>query len=274
MSQAVITEKNLNEYGEFLISDGLSKLTYERYLHDARVFRDFLGLREISPEILKEFKALQLAKYNAVSVKTLICGVNKYLEFIDCPYRIEHVELPFRNARCAEDVLTKEEYLRILKAIKRTYDERLYLIVETICGTGLKFSELKYLTAEAVNEGKVVLPPDQNVYLSKNLCEDLREYCGNNSIYSGGILLTRCGNLPNRSNISRSIKKACEGTGIDPKKLSTKALRDYYYRNFESFRSEMVDLMDEDWRGLHSDAFAKVNKGSTGFYSHKSPDNA
>ena len=140
----------------------------------------------------------------------------------------------------------------ILKAIKQAGNARLYLILESICGAGLKLSELQFLTVEAVIKRKVVLPPDNNVYLSKRLCEDLLDCCRDNDIFMLAILLTRGEKIPDRSNISREIKGACAETGIDTKKLSTKALREYYFGIFESFGSEMADLMNEQWKEVRN----------------------
>lgn len=245
-----ITEKNLDNFKGFIVSKGLSKSTLDNYLYDAKLLAKFIKGKEITPELLEDFKEKQLKKFNIVSVKGMICGVNSYLEFIDSPHRMEQIKAPKREKRYNQTVLTKEEYLNVLKALKRYGSERLYLIVESICGAGLKLSELNHLTVEAVIRGKVVLPPDQkNVYLSKNLCNDLLQYCKENDIFAGTILVTRNGRLPDRANVSREIKSACADTGIDLEKLSTRALRDYYFRNYENYRSEIVEMMDEDWRG-------------------------
>lgn len=249
MPRTAADEESLKEYSKFLVLEGLSRMTYKRYVRDAKIFMAFLNSREITLEILDEFNAWQMTKYNAASVQTAIYGVNRYLEFIDCPHRIKRMEQPRERAYPAGDSFTMEEYLRILSAVKRTGDERLYAIVETVCGTGLKLSELKYLMVESLDEGKVILPSDQKVCLSKKLCEKLREYCLDNGIDRGVIFRTRCGNLPDRSNISRSIKKACESTGIEPEKINMKMLRNFYRHNFENMRGRIADLLDENWRG-------------------------
>lgn len=248
MPQTAADEESLREYSEFLILQGLSGMTCKRYVHDAKTFMAFLDSREINLEILDEFITWQTAKYNAASVQTAIYGVNRYLEFIDCPHRIECMEQPHAGAYPDGSGFTAEEYLRILNAVKRTGDQRLYAIVETVCGTGLKLSQLKYLTVEALDAGRVILPPDQRVYLSLKLCEDLREYCADNGIGRGIIFRTRCGNLPDRSNISRSIKKACESTGIELQKINMKTLRGFYRYNFENMRGRIADLLDESLR--------------------------
>lgn len=268
-----ITKNSLDKFSEYLISKGVSKSTHYNYLYDVKILGQYLKNKEITSETLEEFKKKQQKKFNAVSVKAMICGINSYLEFIDCPYRIEQITVPKRENSIVNEVITKEEYINVLKSIKSTGNDRLYLIVESICCAGFKLSELQFLTVEAVIKRKVVLPPNNNVYLSKRLCEDLLEYCRNNNIFIGAILLTRGGKIPDRANVSREIKSACADTGIDAKKLSTKALREYYFRNFESFRREMADLMDEDWQGSGSAAFVNGNKGTLEICVNKAVNN-
>lgn len=181
------------------------------------------------------------------TVRAMICGINNYLEFLGSPHRIEQITVPKQKKSAQKDFITKDEYLSILKSIKRTGNDRLFLIVESIVVAGLKLSELKFLTVEAVIKRKVALPDNDVVYLSKHLCEDLLEYCRDNNIFSGTILLTRGGKIPDKANVSREIKKACLNTGIDVKKISTKTLREFYFRNFESYRCEIVEMIDKEW---------------------------
>lgn len=245
----IITESNLEEYRSFLVSKGLSKATIENYLYNARIFVNFLKNREITPELLESFKEKQLKKFTVVGAKALICGVNSYLDYIGYPYKITQVKVHKQKKKASQAALTKSEYLEMLKAIKHSGNDRLYLIVESICGAGLKLSELNYLTVEAVIKGKVELPSNNHsVYLSKNLCSDLLDYCKDRDIIMGAILVTRSGRVPDRANVSRDIKAVCADTGIDPEKLSTKALREYYFQNLEGYRSEVVEMMDREWR--------------------------
>lgn len=249
-----ITENSMEKFGEYLSVKGAAKSTQRNYLYHVKILSRYLDNKDITPETMEEFKQEQQKRFNAVSVKTMIYGINVYLEFIGSPYRMEQIAVPKRENDVVEEVITGEEYLKILKAIRKTGNKRLYLIVESICGAGLKLSELQFLTVEAVIKRKAVLAPENSVYLSKRLCEDLLDYCREKNIIKGTILLTRSGNLPDRANVSREIKNACANIGIGVQKLSTKALRAFYFRNFESFRGEMADLMDEEWRGVHGTA--------------------
>ncbi len=167
--------------------------------------------------------------------------------------------------KAPDEQLTQKEYRRALRALKNSDDGRLYIIVETICNAELKYSELRYLTVEAVGSGLLVLPEgvrkNPNVYLPKNLCTDIRKYCRENGIYHGFVFRTKFENFPDRKNV-RYIKDACKDTGIDPKKLSMRAFKDFYTANFENIRSEMAELIDEDLWILHTLSFAENNENS------------
>lgn len=244
-----ITETDLEKYKDFLVSKGLAKKTIEKYLYDARIFGKYLKNKEITPEVLEDFKKKQLKKFTVVGARALICGVNSYLDYMGCPYKVVQIETPKQERDVNKTVITKEEYLDILKAIKHSGNDRLYLIVESICSAGLKLSELQYLTVEAVIKGKVELPSNRhNIYLPKNLRGDLLEYCKDKDIFVGTILVTRNGKVPDKANVSRDLKSVCADTGISAEKLSTKVLREYYFKNFEDYRSEIVEMMDREWR--------------------------
>lgn len=165
-----------------------------------------------------------------------------------------------------DEQLTTDEYLRVLSALKSCSDNRLYVIVETICSAGIKYSELKYLTVEATEAGLLVLPygvrKNRNVYLPKNLCADLRKFCADKGVYRGWVFLTKLGNFPNRGNMTGAIREACKNTGIDNKKLSMRAFRNFYIANFENIRNEMAELIDEDLRILHTSSYAVNNENS------------
>lgn len=244
-----ITEKDLENFKEYLISKSFSKRTVQKYSDDTRAFGNFLENKKITPKILEDFKQKQLEKYTAVSVKAAIFGINSYLEFKKSPYRIEQVEAVIKKRDISQTAITKEEYLSLLKEAKRSGNNRLALIIESICAAGLKLSQLQYLTVEAVIKNNVELPGKRSsVYLPKNLRDDLLEYCRDNDIFMGMILVTNKGTVLDKGNVSRELKSVCGKVGIDPERVSAKTLREYYLKSFEDYRSEVVEMMDREWR--------------------------
>ena len=265
-TRLIVDEKTIKEFIEHIAANGVAPHTQKRYEHDIKMFADFLGERKISQKILDEYKAAKLEEYSAATVKTILFGLNKYLEFIGCGLRINNKDLSAHREKTSDELLTMDEYLRVLSAVKSHQDDRLYVIVETICSAGLKYSELKYLTVEAIEAGLLVLPygvrKNRNVYLPKNLCADLRKFCADNGVYRGSVFFTKRGNFPDRGNMTGAIREACKNTGIDQKKLSMRAFKDFYTANFENIRSEMAELIDEDLRILHTPSFAASNENS------------
>ncbi len=265
-TKLIVNENSIKEFVGQLAANGVAPHTQKRYEHDVKMFADFLRKREITQKNLDAYKAAKLKEYSAATVKTMLFGLNKYLEFIGTELRINNKDLAAHREKTSDEQLTMDEYLRVLSALKSCSDDRLYVIVETICSAGIKYSELKYLTVEAIEAGLLILPygvrKDRNVYLPKNLCADLRKFCADKGVYRGSIFLTKLGNFPDRGNMTGAIREACKNTGIDSKKLSMRAFKDFYTANFENIRSEMAELIDEDLRVLHTPSFAVSNENS------------
>lgn len=264
---------SIREFVAHIAANGAELHTQKRYAHDVKIFADFLGECEITQKILDEYKAEKLKEYSAATVKTMLFGLNKYLEFTGTDLRADNKNLSARREKTPDERLTMDEYLRVLSALKSDPDDRLYVIVETICAAGMKYSELKHLTAEAIEAGLLVLPAgvrkDRNVYLPRNLCADLRRFCADHGVYRGSVFLTKQGNFPDRGNMTGAIREACRNTGVDPKKLSMRSFRDFYIANFEKIRCEMAELIDEDLRVLHTPSFAANNENSFRSFARK-----
>ncbi len=265
-TKIIVNENSIKEFVGQLASNGVAPHTQKRYEHDVKMFSEFLGNREITQTNLEKYKAAKLKEYSAATVKTMLFGLNKYLEFAGSELRINNKDLSAHRAKTPDEQLTMDEYLRVLSALKSCQDDRLYVIVETICSAGLKYSELKYLTVEAIEAGLLILPygvrKNRNVYLPKNLCADLKKFCSHKGVYRGPIFLTKLGNFPDRGNMTGAIREVCKNTGIDSKKLSMRAFKDFYTANFENIRSEMAELIDEDLRIMHTPSFAVNNENS------------
>lgn len=222
-TRLIADKKTIKEFIEHIAANGIAPHTQKRYEHDVKTFADFLGERKIFQKILDEYKTAKLEEYSAATVKTILFGLNKYLEFIGCDLRVNNKDLITHREKTSNELLYMDEYLQVLGAVKSHQDDRLYVIAETICSAGLKYSVLKYLTVEAIEAGLLVLPygvrKNRNVYLPKNLCADLRKFCADNGVYLGSVFLTKRGNFPDRGNMTGMIWEAYRNTRIDQKKL-------------------------------------------------------
>ena len=145
--------QSIDSFKDFLASKNLAKSICHDYEWEARKFVNFAKNKKITSELLRKYRAEELRKNSESAVQLSIAGVNKYMEFIGCPYRMERIDAARKKVRSDEEPPSVEEYLQILNAIKRTEDERLYLIVQSIGSAGLKLSELRQLTVDAAKKG-------------------------------------------------------------------------------------------------------------------------
>ena len=154
----IITSSMIGDFENYLRSDEKSGNTIEKYLRDVRAFCMFTEAREISKSIAMEFKASLVENYEITSANSMIASVNAFLRFmgwVDCCIKQFKVQ---KKAFCSEDKeLTKTEYIRLVDTAKQKGNERLNLILQTICGTGIRVSELQFITVEAVQKGEAVV---------------------------------------------------------------------------------------------------------------------
>lgn len=237
----------MKKYAAYLMESGLALNTVKKYLRDAEAFLNFASGREATAELLEEYKAFLLGKYPVSSVRSMTFAVNKYLCYSGSTARFSFFDLPEIVEKSDREELSGEEYTRILNAARTVGDERLRMLIETICSAGLQVSELQYITVKAVEEGQVFLPCGKSiraVYLPKKLCIGLRQYCAQNSIMSGPIFVTRSGKPLDRSNIWRDMKKLCDMANVEAEKVFPQKFKKLYARTFDGLKCETVDRMD------------------------------
>lgn len=154
----IITNSMIGNFESYLSSDEKSDNTIEKYLRDVRAFTVFAEAREISKSVVVEFKASLVENYEVTSANSMIAAVNSFLRFmgwVDCCIKQFKVQ---KKAFCSEEKeLTKAEYIRLVNTAKQKGNERLNLILQTICGTGIRVSELQFITVEAVRKGEAIV---------------------------------------------------------------------------------------------------------------------
>ena len=157
MDQRIITQSQLHAFGQYLIREEKSTATVEKYLRDSRAFVIYLAGRPVTKEEVLAYKQQLLARNYALrSINSMLASLNSLLSFLgwsDCHVRALKQQ---KQVYCAEEKeLTKEEYKRLLKAASN--NEQLCMILQTICGTGIRVSELKFFTVEAIKRGEVIV---------------------------------------------------------------------------------------------------------------------
>ena len=213
MNTRILTENHLQSFEQHLYSEEKSAATIGKYLRDVRAFFAYTGTQAITKEIVLAFKNRLVEENYAVgSINTMLASLNSLFNFLgwqDCKVRNIRQQ---RQTYCAEDKeLSKDEYMRLLKAAEN--QPQLCLIMKTICGTGIRVSELQYFTVEAVRRGEVTIRckgKTRTVLIPNQLKKMLLQWARENRISEGAIFITRNGKPVNMSNIWAQMKKLCE----------------------------------------------------------------
>jgi len=211
------------------------------------VFFVFAGNKIINKEVTVAYKkSLEEKQYAIGTINSMLASLNSFLEYMswnDC--KVKHLKRQ-RQIYCSENKeLTKNEYKRLLEAAKGK--EQLYLLMQTICGTGIRISELKYFTVEALQRGEVSVQcksKTRNVLIPKALVKVLLGYAKKKGIKAGAIFVTRSGNPLNRSNVWTQMKKLCEAAKVNPSKVFPHNLRKLFARTFYSIEKDIAKLAD------------------------------
>ena len=243
-----ITNKSIQKFKEYLISDEKAIATIEKYIHDVFVFMTWMSGAEVTKMAVFEYKQELTEKYAPASVNATLASLNSFFNFnewYDCKVKAIKIQKQIFAERSKE--LSKSEYERLLNAAKNKKNERLYYLMQTICSSGIRVSELSAITIEAVKahradincKGKVRV-----VILPKDLCRMLTEYAKEQKITSGPIFVTKTGKPLDRSAIWKMMKGLCESAGVDRNKVFPHNLRHLFARTYYSIQKDIVRLAD------------------------------
>lgn len=249
MKERILTEKQITKFAAHLKSEEKSKNTLEKYIRDVKAFFACVGKVEITKETVIAYKNSLLSKsYAARSINSMLASINSLLSFLGwTDLKVKSIKLQ-RQIYCPEEKeLTKAEYVRLCKTAEKQHNERLNLILQTICATGIRVSELQYITVEAVKCGETVVSlkgKTRSVFIVKELQKKLLRYAAEQKITTGAIFITRNGKPMNRTNIWREMKSLCEQAGVNPQKVFPHNLRHLFARTFYSIEKDIAKLAD------------------------------
>ena len=249
MKGRILTSEAIDCFKKYLREEEKSENTIEKYLRDVRAFAAYLSGAEITKETVIAYKSRLLAENYAVrSINSILASVNSLFAFLgwtDC--KVKSIKLQ-RQVYCPEEKeLTKAEYTRLVNTAKQKGNERLNLILQTICGTGIRVSELQYITVEAVKCSEAVVSlkgKTRSVFIVKELQKKLLRYAAEQKIHSGCIFITRTGKPISRTNIWREMKGLCEQAGVNPQKVFPHNLRHLFARIFYGIEKDIAKLAD------------------------------
>ena len=243
-----ITPAKIEAFAQYLRDQERSAATIEKYVHDVRALADFLNGRDISKGLLLEWKEALIEAYAPASVNTMLAAVNRFLAFCGLgDLRLRKLKIQKSLFLSEDKELTRAEYVRLVQAAQRQENARLSLVIQTICATGIRVSELRFITAEAVQSGRAEVSNKgkrRAVFLPDKLRRLLKSYLQKQKITAGAVFLSRNGRRLDRSNIWRDMKALCESAGVAPGKVFPHNLRHLFARTFYALEKDLSRLAD------------------------------
>lgn len=243
-----LTEEKIQAFEESLYLNEKSKATVSKYLRTVRKLAEYLQGKELTKPSLLEYREILQNQVKAQTVNGTLSSINAFLEFCgwqDCKIKLLKVQ---RKAFLDETrELSEAEYKQLLAAAQAKGNERLYLVMLTICGTGIRVSELQHITVEAAQTGRAEIcmkGKNRTVLLQKELRVRLLKYAKELGIDEGHIFRTRSGKPLDRTNICHDMKKLCSNAKVDPRKVFPHNLRHLFARSFYAIEKNLAHLAD------------------------------
>ena len=248
MEPRKITEETLAAFARQLGEEERSPATLEKYLREVRQFAAFLGGREVTRELAAAWREELSARQSPATVNGKLTALDRLLAFLgweDC--RVKHLRVQRQLFRDSARELSREEYARLVETARRLGRGRLSLLMETICATGIRVSEVRYITAEAVREGRTEIALKgkiRTILLPGKLCRKLEKYARQKKITSGELFLTRSGRPMSWKQIWAEMKGVCRAAGVAPSKVFPHNLRHLFARCFYRVSRDVAKLAD------------------------------
>lgn len=247
MENRRITNDQIESYCRYLIDEEKSAATIRKYLRDVRSFMNFASGMPLTKEVTISFKKnLQDRHYTVMSVNSILAGINSFLTFVgwtDCKVRALKMQKKTYSEEGRE--LTKADYLRLLEAARGK--PQLSLVMQTICSTGIRVSELQYFTVEEVKRGEIVIQckgKTRTILMPGKLQKKLLEYARKEGISEGPVFLGSGGQVLDRRRVWDQMKKLCKQAGVAPEKVFPHNLRKLFARTFYGIEKDIAKLAD------------------------------
>jgi integrase/recombinase XerD len=243
-----IAAADLSAFCAWLRSGEKSRATIEKYRREAARFAAWLDGRDAGRELACGYKEALAGERTPAGVNGAVAALNCLFEFLGLPAcRLKAVKVQRRIFRDEEKELTQAEYRRLLEAAKGKRNERLLLVMETICASGIRVSELRFFTVEAVRTGRVEVTnkgKTRTVFLPGKLQKVLLKYARSRRIDAGPVFITRSGRPLDRSNICHEMKALCKAARVAEGKVFPHNLRHLFARTFYGLEKDIVRLAD------------------------------
>ncbi len=249
MYEHILTEERIAAYGRDLATEERSHGTIENYLRHVRIFAAWLNGTPATKEQAAGWKEYLISQgYAPTTINSMLAALNGLFRFLgwdEC--RVKFLKVQRRLFRDAGRELTRPEYEHLLETAKERGQDRLVLLMEAICATGIRVSEVRYLTVEAAQRGRAEISLKgkiRTILLPRKLCRKLLKYAKKNKTVSGEIFLTRNGTSLSRRQIWAELKHLCKYAGVEPSKVFPHNLRHLFATIFYKACKDIVRLAD------------------------------
>jgi len=244
-------DEMLEPYEQFLKEEERSRATVEKYLRDVRKFWGYVraaGKVAFDKAIVLEYKQYLSEHYKTTSVNSMLAAINSYFDYLgrdECKVKLFKIQRVQFSEKRRE--LTEKDYERLVHTAERKGDVRMSMLLQTIGSTGIRISELRFITVESLENGRADIynkGKSRIALLPVELVKVLKRYCRRAGILSGSIFITRSGKMMDRSNISKRMKQLGREAGVDTAKVFPHNFRHLFARIFYSIEKDVVRLMD------------------------------
>ena len=243
-----VTEEQIYSFGDHLMTEEKSEATIKKYLAAVFELKEFLGGEELEKKKLMEYRDTQMESFRPQTVNGKLSAVNAFLEWLGLSqWKLRFLKVQRQPFIDEDRELNEQEYRALLSAASERGDDRMYHILMTLCGTGIRVSELRYITVRAVQKGRAEIAmkgKNRVILLPEQLRLRLKAYIGKQGIHSGIIFRTRNGNPVDRSNIWHEMKKLCDKAGVSSFKVFPHNLRHLFARKFYEIKKDLPHLAD------------------------------
>lgn len=248
MTKRIITAETIATFKSHLIEEEKSAATIEKYIRDVTAFAIFVADRNVEKELVVSYKEKITAEYAVTSVNSMLSSINSILEFLgwyDC--RVKQLKIQREIYRSVEKDLTEEEYKKLVRTAEKNGKQQLSLILQTIAATGMRISELRFVTLKALKRGEAIVKckgKNRKVFILPELCETLKKFAKDNNIRHGAVFLDKFGKPIHRTTVWRQMKSLCKSAQISPSKVFPHNLRHLFAKVYYRLHNDIAKLAD------------------------------
>ncbi|MDD3253742.1 MAG: tyrosine-type recombinase/integrase [Lachnospiraceae bacterium] len=244
-----IREPEQKSFALYLEEQEKKDATIQKYLRDIRKLAAYAGEKITDKKQLILFKGeLLAAGYAPSSINSILAAVNRYLDYAGAgDWKLHFLKVQHATFTEQGRDLTRADYERLVRAAQEKGNDRLTMLLQTICSTGIRVSELKAITVESLKHGRSSINSKSKIrliLLPKKLCRQLKSYCRQYRISSGSVFITKNGTPLDRSNIWKMIKSLCGSANVSASKVFPHNLRHLFARSFYERYKDIVRLAD------------------------------